>query len=85
MEAFTLLIALGALVIAVIAFQRTGGLKELRQEVDNLSPKTEAVRDRTANMLDRFGQVVRGKNKTDPPPSPEADKEPKTDPHPKPE
>ena len=85
MEAFTLLIALVALVIAVIAFQRTGGLKELRQEVDNLSPKTEVVRDRTANMLDRFGQVVRGKNKTAPPPSPEPDKEPGTDPRPKPE
>jgi hypothetical protein len=85
MEAFTLLIALVALVIAVIAFQRTGGLKELRQAVENLSPRTEGVRDRTANMLDRFGQVVRGKNKTDPPPNPEPDKEPGTDPRPKPE
>ncbi len=85
MEAFTLLIALVALVIAVIAFQRTGGIKELRQKVETLSPRTEGVRDRTANMLDRFGQVVRGKNKTTPPPSPEPDKEPGTDPHTKPE
>ncbi len=85
MEAFTLLIALVALVIAVIAFQRTGGIKELRQEVDSLSSKTESVRGRTANMLDRFEQVVRGKNKTAPPPSSEPDKEPKTDPHSKPE
>ncbi len=85
MEAFTLLIALVALVIAVIAFQRTGGIKELRQKVDSLSPSTESVRGRTANMLDRFGQVVRGKNKTAPPPSPEPDKAPGTDPSPKPE
>ncbi len=85
MEAFTLLIALVALVIAVIAFQRTGGIKELRQEVDSLSSRTESVRGRTANMLDRFEQVVRGKNKTTPPPSPEPDKEPGTDPHTKPE
>ncbi len=85
MEVFTLLIALVALVIAVIAFQRTGGIKELRQEVDSLSSRTESVRGRTANMLDRFEQVVRGKNKTAPPPSPEPDKEPGTDPSPKPE
>jgi len=85
MEAFTLLIALVALVIAVIAFQRTGGIKELRQEVDSLSSRTESVRGRTANLLDRFEQVVRGKNKTAPPPSPEPDKEPGTDPSPKPE
>ena len=85
MEAFTLLIALVALVIAVIAFQRTGGIKELRQEVDSLSSKTESVRGRTANMLDRFEQVVRGKNKTAPPPSSEPDKEPGTDPSRKPE
>jgi len=85
MEVFTLLIALVALVIAVIAFQRTGGIKELRQEVDSLSSRTESVRGRTANLLDRFEQVVRGKNKTAPPPSPEPDKEPGTDPSAKPE
>ncbi len=85
MEAFTLLLALVALVIAVIAFQRTGGIKELREKIDTLSPRTESVRDRTANMLDRFGQVVRGKNKTATPPGPEPDKEPGTDPSPKPD
>ncbi len=84
MEALTLLIALVALVIAVIAFQRTGGIKELRQKIDTLSPRTESMRDRTAYILDRFEQVVRGKNKTNPPPSPEPDKEPGTDPSPKP-
>ncbi len=85
MDAFTLLIALVALVIAVIAFQRTGGIKELRQEVDSLSFKTESVRDRTANMLDRFEQAVRGKTRTAPPTKPEPDKEPETDSSPKPE
>ena len=81
MEVFTLLIALVALVIAVIAFQRTGGIKELRQEVDSLSSRTESVRGRTANMLDRFEQLVRGKNKT----TPEPKKETETDPSRKPE
>ena len=85
MEALTLLIALIALVIAVIAFQRTGGIRELRQEVDTLNSRSEPLRDRTANMLDRFGKAVRGKNKTAPPPSVKPDKEPDTDPSPKPE
>ncbi len=85
MEAITLLIALLALVIAVIAFQRTGGIRELRQKVETLSSRSESVRDRTANVLDRFGQVVRGNNKTAPPPKQESDKEPGTNPSPKPE
>ena len=85
MEAITLLIALLALAIAVIAFQRTGGIRELRQEVETLSSRSESVRDRTANVLDRFGQVVRGKNKTAPPPRQEPDEEPATNPSPKPE
>ncbi len=81
MEALTLLIALVALVIAVIAFQRTGGIKELRQEVDNLSSRSENVRERTANILDRFEKVVRGKSKSTPPPAnPEPDKEPESHP-----
>ncbi len=85
MEAITLLIALLALVIAVIAFQRTGGIRELRQEVETLSSKSESVRDRTANVLDRFGQAVRGKSKTAPPPKQEPDEEPGTNPSAKPE
>jgi len=84
MEAITLLIALLALVISVIAFQRTGGIRELRQEVETLSSKSESMRDRTANVLDRFGQVVRGKSKTVPPPKQEPDEEPGTNPSPKP-
>ena len=84
MEALTLLIALVALVIAVIAFQRTGGIRELRQEVETLNSSSEPLRDRTADMLDRFGQAVRGKGKTaPPPPGAEPDKEPDTNPSPK--
>ena len=86
MEALTLLIALVALVIAVIAFQRTGGIKELRQEVDALGSRSDTVRERTANMLDKFEKVVRGKNKFEPePPSTESGKESDTHPSQKPE
>lgn len=63
MDGITLIIALVALIIAIIAFQRTGGIKKLRQDVDNLNPRTEFVRDRTANLLNRFERAVRGKDK----------------------
>ena len=69
MDAITLIIAIAALVIAVIAFQRTGGIKELRQEVDNLNIRTETVRERTANILNRFEKMVRGGGKEKEPPS----------------
>lgn len=63
MEIVTLIIAVIALVIAVIAFQRTGGIKDLRHQVDTASSKSEAVRDRTADALDRLERLVRGKEK----------------------
>ena len=60
MEGITLIIAIVALAIGIIAFQRTGGIKELRQEVDNLNIRTETVRERTANVLNRFEKMLRG-------------------------
>jgi len=81
MEAVTLILAVVALVIAIIAFQRTGGIGELRQQVDNLSSKTETVRERTANLLDRFERLVRGRAKE----SSDQEKEDQPDQYSKPE
>ena len=67
MEGITLIIAIAALVIGIIAFQRTGGIKELRQEVDNLNIRTETVRERTANLLNRFERMVRGSKEKETP------------------
>ena len=67
MEGITLIIAIAALVIGIIAFQRTGGIKELRQEVDNLNIRTETVRERTANILNRFERMVRGSKEKETP------------------
>ena len=66
MEIVTLIISVVALVIAVIAFQRTGGIKDLRRQVDVLSTKSETVRDRTADVLDRVERFIRGKEKAGP-------------------
>lgn len=63
MEAVTFIIALVALVLAVIAFLRTRGIGNLRQQFDTLSSKTETAREKTADALDRLEQVIRGKGK----------------------
>lgn len=81
MVGITLIISVVALVLAVIAFQRTGGIKELRQQVANLSSKTDTVRDRSANLLNKFERMLRGKDK----PPAERDKEKEPDPLNKPE
>lgn len=69
MEAVTLIIAVVALVIAVVAFVRTGGIQDVRRQVEGLSLKTEAARDRTADILDRLERLIRGREK--PPPEKE--------------
>jgi hypothetical protein len=52
MEVVTLLISVLALVVAVAAFVRTGGMQEIRQT-------TGTARDRTADLLDRLERLVR--------------------------
>jgi len=64
MEFITFVIAVVALLIAGIAFQRTGGLEELKRQVEASKFKTDGMRDRTADILDRFERVVRGKKKS---------------------
>jgi hypothetical protein len=61
MNVVTLIVAVAALVIAVIAFQRTGGIKDLWRQVEVLSSKSEAVRNRTAIVLARFERLIRGR------------------------
>jgi hypothetical protein len=72
MEAITLLIAVAALIIAILAYQRTGGtgdLKrqiesrtsslDLKKEMDALVAMTDALREKTADALDRLEKVIR--------------------------
>jgi hypothetical protein len=72
MEAITLLIAVAALIIAILAYQRTGGTAELKrrfesktssldlkQEMDTLVTMTDALREKTADALDRLEKVIR--------------------------
>lgn len=63
MEVVTLLIAVAALVIAVAAYTRTGGIQNLRRQVDSLSSASESVRERTADALARLERLIRGREK----------------------
>ncbi len=63
MEFITFVIAVVALLIAGIAFQRTGGIQELKRQVEANKFKTDGMRVRTADVLDKLEGVVRGKKK----------------------
>ncbi len=68
MEVLTLLIAVVALVIATLAYQRTGGTYDLRRQMDDLSEKTECatkgIREMTADALSRLESLIRGQQKS---------------------
>src|SRR5436190_14740366 len=59
MATLALIIAVVALVIAIAAYRRTGGVGELQNQIQTLSSTTDSVRDRTADALNRLEQLVR--------------------------
>jgi hypothetical protein len=78
MEALTLLIAVLALIIAILAYQRTGGTAELlrkiesgvspedlKKQMESLASMTDALREKTANALDRLEKVIRKTEKSE--------------------
>ena len=46
MQVVTFIIAISALIISILAYQRTGGAKELKQKVDSLSSSMESIKER---------------------------------------
>jgi hypothetical protein len=78
MEAITLLIAVVALILAILAYQRTGGTAELKRhietsaaspdlkkQIDALVAMTDALREKTADALDRLEKVIRKTEKSE--------------------
>jgi hypothetical protein len=72
MDAITLLIAVVALIIAILAYQRTGGTAELKRKIESTIPPedlkkqlnalvamTDNLREKTADALDRLEKVIR--------------------------
>ena len=78
MEGITLLIAVVALIIAILAYQRTGGTadlkrlldsktssSDLKKQMDALAARTDTLREKTADALDRLEKVIRKTEKNE--------------------
>ena len=78
MDAITLLIAVVALIIAILAYQRTGGTAELKRKIESTIPPedlkkqlnalvamTDSLREKTADALDRLEKVIRKTEKVE--------------------
>ena len=72
MDGITLLIAVVALIIAILAYQRTGGTAELKRQIevgasspdlkkqmDALTTITDSLREKTADALDHLEKAIR--------------------------
>ena len=67
MEALALIIAIIALIIAILAYQKVGGVVDLKKQTevltnagDTIVKATDSLRDKTADVLDRIEGAVRG-------------------------
>ncbi|MGD0917950.1 MAG: hypothetical protein ABSB22_15970 [Thermodesulfobacteriota bacterium] len=72
MPAITLLIAVVALIISILAYQRTGGTADLKRQLESATSSvdlkkqvealiavTDSLRDKTADALDRLEKAIR--------------------------
>ena len=55
-----LLVSIAAIVIALMAYERTGADVNLRQQVESLQQALDGARQETANALDRLEKRLRG-------------------------
>ncbi len=78
MEGITLLIAVVALVLSILAYQRTGGTAEFKRHLDSTAPSgdlkkqvevltaiVDSLREKTADALDRLEKTIRKADKSD--------------------
>jgi predicted nucleic acid-binding protein len=56
----SLLVSIAAVVIALMAFERTGASVKLREQVESLQQALAGARQETANALDRLEKRLRG-------------------------
>jgi len=68
METVALIISIVALIIAIVAYSRTGGVADLKKRIEALTDAGEgmvskagdSLRDKTADMLGKAEDAVRG-------------------------
>jgi len=84
METVALIISIVALIIAIVAYSRTGGVADLRKQVEGLtnagetmvSKASDSLRDKTADVLGKVEEAVRGDEETKEQPKTAPKKEP---------
>lgn len=59
MTALVFIISVIALIIAIAAFRRTGGMTELKEDISSLDSITSSFRERSANALEKMEKVLR--------------------------
>jgi len=64
MEWVAFIISIIALGLSVLAMKRTGGVAEMKKEVESLSSLGESLRKKSADILDRLEKRVRGEEKS---------------------
>ncbi len=78
MEGITLLIAVAALIISILAYQRTGGTADLKRQfestthsgdlkkqLETLVAATDTLREKTADALERLEKAIRKTEKSE--------------------
>ena len=63
MEWAAFILSIAALGISLLVLRRTGGIGEMKKEMDSLSSLGESLRKKTADILDRLEKRVRGEEK----------------------
>jgi hypothetical protein len=77
MNVVSLLISIAALIVAIIAYQRSGGsIEEMKKRVEELGITTESMRSKTADLLNSFEKKLRGEDKPSAGPSSDQKDEP---------
>jgi hypothetical protein len=61
MAILTLIIAIVALVLSILAYQKAGGTGDLKKQVNSLSNITESLRTKTADILSKMEKSLRSK------------------------
>jgi len=75
MEFIALLISIAAIIVACLAYQRSGGsLEEMKQKVEDLGISMESLRAKTADLLNAVEKKLRGEDR--PPAGPSGQNEP---------
>jgi len=63
LEYLALFLSIIALIVAALAYARTGGIQEVKTQVSSLGNTVESVREKTADALGKMEKLVRGSEK----------------------